>query len=630
MDLSAWAQCPECRAFFQLKDTTAREISQALPIDDASAADDDSQPAAETMWLPLETKTAETRLTFSDSSSQTIPEIESAAPVEKQDSNPFGPATRSMTGPVNEDPYQTYSSERSPSTVTDVAAHLAAMNAPHEQTLDEQAANSTAQSTLIQSEPIGPSLGDSPIPESLEDSAERIDKWFRSAKSLAEDSSSPSTNVPDLPEKPGGEEAVAAQAENTDDKVAAVPELEDAKVEIKLEDRPVLSENGATWEDSVRMERLLADIDGKPAGESAPDAEKESMASSNDPSDSVNQWSTEISPTLSMGAASKPRRKKSALRSLAMSAVAGVIGIALGYYSLFWIAGPSGDFLDVAQYLPSAILPAEFESPAAQLAVTTAPPLSNEADPGEMQASFNEPVAPAIDASAGDDKYAPASETDAPADEPPSFDSPAAAPLAEDAAAADVPNVLNAPSFTADELAVALRLAKEAQPGLVAGDLDDSKEAQRAKGFGYSLLCDLAQKVAFVDKSSRADYIAPLEDEASTLVRQTLADAHTREEVARIVPKWIASANRKHGGVFFAGTLSSGADKGSVVQCAVELEGGTALTVLVPHAQAERLADFVSPVGIVGWITDKPAEQIAGYTGDVAQAIFVSRIIPLE
>ena len=74
--------------------------------------------------------------------------------------------------------------------------------------------------------------------------------------------------------------------------------------------------------------------------------------------------------------------------------------------------------------------------------------------------------------------------------EPGPFEPTDAAPLAD----ADASQVVGAPTFTADELAVALQSAKEAQPRLVEGDLRDGRAVQSAKGASYSLLSDLANK----------------------------------------------------------------------------------------------------------------------------------------
>ena len=73
--------------------------------------------------------------------------------------------------------------------------------------------------------------------------------------------------------------------------------------------------------------------------------------------------------------------------------------------------------------------------------------------------------------------------------------------------------------------------------------------------------------------------------------------AHTREEVAQIVPMWIASPNRRHGGVFFAGSVVSHEAKGTVSECSIDLGGGKSLPVLVPAAVGEQLKGSPSPVG---------------------------------
>ena len=644
-DPSAWAKCPECRAFFQIKDAPAREVSRAILVDhDISAAGDDTlgagnepQSAAETAWTPLETASAETRSTFSDSLIQTISDVESATATAEQNSAAPGARDGGITEPVPEAAADTYATlERSPTTLTDVAAmatgHAGPPSESHPQTAAGQADNDPAKTTLVPATLREAVPLEKPTAETLEDSAERIDKWFRSAKMTADSPPTVASIAPDLLATQAGDETPAALPNDANIRSTPAPELAELKTEIKLEDRPVLHENGATWEDHERMERLLADIEGDPARESdhEPPGPQETMANSQDQTKTETQWSTEISPTLSIGSGGKPRRKRSALRSFAMNTFAGMLGVAAGYYVLLWIIGPSADFFGIAQHLPAAVLPAEFQLPVSQLAGTNLPASVPDDRAEEIQASFNEPLASQNESSSAEDQDAPTTESDDLAAEPSQFDVQEAAPLTAAASGPEVPAVREAPTFTADELAVALAAAPKARSALVEGDLDDSREVQRAKGFGYSLLCDLAQKLAFVDKTSRADYVAPLEKEAEAIFRATLADQHTREEVARIVPKWIASPNRKHGGVFFAGTPLSGVDKGSVVECRVDLGGGAALSVLVPQARADRLTESARPVAVVGWIVDRPAAQVAGYTGAAPQAIWVSRLIPLD
>jgi hypothetical protein len=326
--------------------------------------------------------------------------------------------------------------------------------------------------------------------------------------------------------------------------------------------------------------------------------------------------------------------------------MAGVLGSALGYYALLWMLGPGGDFLHVAQYLPPGMLPADLKAEPRQLPAAAPPtpapakdqaelaasnPAETASESAEVQAAFTttDDLAPA-QSPAEDDRYGIEATTAPAAEEPAALDVQVAAPLAANTPSASSPRPANAPSFTADELAAALEAAKQAQPSLMAGSLEDGPAVQRAKANSYLLLADLAQKATFVDASPKPESIAASQQAAEDLFRITLSDAHTQGEVGNIVPKWIASPHRKHGGVFFAAALTGGAQAGSVIECSGAIAAGQSLPILLPPALADRLADSSRPLGIVGWIVDQPAEHITGYAGQAQQAIWVGKLIPLE
>jgi hypothetical protein len=303
----------------------------------------------------------------------------------------------------------------------------------------------------------------------------------------------------------------------------------------------------------------------------------------------------------------------------------------MGYYALLWILGPSADFLNVAHYLPAATLPTDF-----QLEFDTHPFEGRPVLPtNETLAATNEETD--VSGATEQASYAEPNERDRAAydssvtsdQSPLPFEETAAAPITAEADI-QVAKIAGAPSFNADELAVALTAAKEAQPSLVKGELEDGPEVQRAKGFGYSILCDLAQKLAFVDSETRADYAKALAADAERLFRQTLIDAHTQSDVAFILPKWIRSPSRKHGGVFFAGRPLQNAEHGSVVECQMDAGTGEPITILLPTGTADQLTNSSKPVGIVGWIVDAPAKKISGYTGDSPRAIWARCVLPLD
>jgi hypothetical protein len=370
--------------------------------------------------------------------------------------------------------------------------------------------------------------------------------------------------------------------------------------------------------------------------------------------------------------------------------LAGIVGLELGYYALLWLRGPSIDFLNVAKYVPPALLPPSFESnQPASVTLNTSPqsvtppqttpesataedaeddtspaetappealatdeqstpsepetteigaPVSETESPAEVQAGFTEEQAaeataapPAIDAGSVGDRYTDTSTSaNISATEPAEFSNqPSAASITESQAIEDV-RIDGAPSFTASDLSAALDAAKDAQPKLVEGNFADGKEVARAKGLSYAALADLAQKATLVDAVAESAEASPLQQASEDLFRQTLAEARIRDEVGVILLKWIASPNRKHGGVFFAGNVASQQPAGSVVECRVDLENGQSITVLAPPAAAEAGPDDAQPQAVIGYIIDQPAERIEGYTGAATQAVWTNRLIPLE
>ena len=48
------------------------------------------------------------------------------------------------------------------------------------------------------------------------------------------------------------------------------------------------------------------------------------------------------------------------------------------------------------------------------------------------------------------------------------------------------------------------------------------------------------------------------------------------------------------------------------------------------HAAGQDLQSSTKPVAVVGAIVDKPADEIAGYTGKTPQVVFAKKLLPLE
>jgi hypothetical protein len=462
--------------------------------------------------------------------------------------------------------------------------------------------------------------------------------------------------------------------------------------EIELVPPEPLPDSSATWEDSERMERLLADVEAKGVDDYLPvsreprsaedrtatleysaadreelglDVQELTGQEANAAEASTDTAEEASGDEFTVVPVPRPRRRKSALRALVGTVLAGVIGLPLGYLVLLWLRGSAGDFLQMAQYFPDAVLPASLradsptvssermsvarqtteprapaplagvkEDEALPLPTGAMPEAGASTDAGVKQASLDAPPAPAADKSSPlGERYAPSTVEAAP---PTAMNTlPAESAKADEliitppaTSAPFSPSIAGAPTYSADQFAESLRAARDAQPGLVAGDLNDVA-VQRTKGLSYSRLCDLAEMATFVGGGAAND---PADAERTAAVeqlfRETLADPRIRGEVARIAPVWIKSAHRRHGGVFFAGAITDRVERGSLVECQIDLGTVGPLTVLVPKRLVDQLG-WSRSVGVVGSLIDRPAERIAGYQGPAMQVVWAKSLIPL-
>jgi hypothetical protein len=749
-DSESWAKCPDCRAFFQVKQATSRELPSALLVDSREEQTIDLEPRDMTPQdalapSDLETAVAESLGTDNEVTA-TLDDMETAladgAPseidlsVEPNDVDDDldlddlldepQPAPKAGAVGLSEDDIETAVAE--------------------EQPIADEIASTPADALGLNDVADAPKKGDD-----LEAAAQRIDEWFRSAKTVADTSLLDEQAEQDAMQEARADLATSgpARANVTIDMDAEDEEGLAAMADFDLSEPEERTGRTAAWDDTAQMDDLLGDE--SPADEFAHRYEQETQATdSEQPMDreeqpSINLFADGDAPQVDTSKGRRPRHERSFARSLVLIVVAGLFGSAAGYYALLWITG--NDFLHVAHYLPKSILPATFGDqnivrnaptttapdaaaevatdtetaadeeatepqelpPAADataepmpdaVAGTDAGPTDAAGESSEVQASFTEPDPLADGAAAASevgDRYSKPSETDAsvandstasevvtekpattdlsvddlapsepaetqsatagtadaaapnlptssePAtteltetdtasDEPATFDAPSADPLSDiaDTTATEVVEIkiAGAPTFTSDNLRTSLEAAAKSQPQLIAGNFGDSKAVAQAKGRSYAMLADLAQKAMFADVAQQS--AQPLAAEAKELFRATLANAHTRGEVAQILPRWIQSPNRKHGGVFFGGKVVGHTAAGSVVECSVELEGGQSLTVLAP-ADAVGHLDTSKPMAIVGWIVNSPKTQVSGYTGGATSpAIWAKELIPLE
>jgi hypothetical protein len=618
---SALVKCPQCRAFFELQHAESRELPSALVVE--------SHPK------PTMASTASIKSPISDDLSAQAALMADPEPFSKHE-------LKLETGEAD-------------------VASFSAQNS-HEKPESDQRPASFREPRLTEEpqdfEPAGT--------ESHEEAAQRIDQWFRSAKTLS-----------DLPALEEGELAGHTSNEmlNSDTHVPGVapinPASDDAELaehesDLQLESAPIKPNQAAPWDDSQHMDRLLADFEGQPIDTYEPEGHEAATSAHEEQAhfQPASDWTPDESLSIP-STVGKPERKRSVVRTLVVSAFGGIVGLGLGYYALLWLGpalhrGREIDFLELAQYLPKSILPQTFQTEANQSAdvprsemigdlaasekvvkpeqaappAAATPPAAADSTaqtpvaPAEKLATFTAPAEPAKKSADSDDRYAiPASKNEPVLREPAALGTPPAKAITESTSKTVPVRVNNAPSFSADEVSTSLAAATAAEAGLVTGNLQDSKEVARTKGASYVAIADFAQKATFADAGDGAKSLQP----ADEFFRKLLSDPHAREEVAQIVPRWLSHPKRPQNGVFFAGNVKHIDIPGSVVEYTVELSGGPSVVVVVPLIdKSESIGGPKGPVAVAGSIIDKPTDDIPGYTGKAPQVVFAKKLLPLD
>jgi hypothetical protein len=614
---SSLVKCPECRAFFELQHAESRELPAALVVQSHTEPSGPSIELSEPTKLP------------------TLDDFSSLA------------ALRGELEPISEEELKDDSSDAD---ILDFA--------------DEEPAADHGSASLRAPQLVDePQESKQPGTESHEEAAQRIDQWFRSAKTLSD---LPALEESDLAGQSSNEmlEPTSDAAGNSIDLSSDDAEFAEVASDFELETPADLPNDAAPWDDSQHMDRLLADLEGQPIDTYEPVAHEAAVSDHEEQEhfQPAADWTPDESLSIPT-TPGQPERKRSVFRTPVLSAFGGIVGLAIGYYALLWLGpvlnrGKEIDFLELAQYLPKSILPPAFRKEVKQpptmppkmatdLAASEKAAKSEETKPvepatppapadstaqtpvapAEKQAAFTAPAEPAKKSTTTDDRYAtPAAKSEPAMREPAPLEAPPAKAITETTPKVDPVRIANAPSFTAADVSASLAAANAAEAGLETGSLQDGKEVAHTKGVSYMAIADFAEKATFADAADATKS----QQQADEFFRKLLSNAHTRDEVAQIAPRWLSHPKRPQNGVFLAGNVSRGEIKGSVVEYNVELKGGPSVVVVVPAGADHELQSSTKPVAVVGSIVDRPADEIAGYTGKAPQVVFAKKLLPLE
>jgi len=302
------------------------------------------------------------------------------------------------------------------------------------------------------------------------------------------------------------------------------------------------------------------------------------------------------------------RKKNSLLKRATVVVLFGAVGIVLGQYALFWIRGPSADYLHIARFVPRAIFPS-----------TRSPVIAPQISPEERIVSDNGPIEKSEIEEPAQELLAqtePAPSARPPAVTHDDFVQPATGHLPEAGQSLEV-SPLPPTNTTPTDFERLLAGAHDSAPALVEGDLS-TQESARVKGQAYMALCRLAEHFDFVREASLDDDTRSLALSAQSLLRATAGQTAARNDFAWIVSRWWQHQARPNQGVFLVGRIQDIEAMGSRTLCQVAVVHAAELT-LIPVLLPDAAYQEGDQIGVVGTIVTEPRTVIPGFTADLPQ-----------
>ncbi len=174
------------------------------------------------------------------------------------------------------------------------------------------------------------------------------------------------------------------------------------------------------------------------------------------------------------------------------------------------------------------------------------------------------------------------------------------------------------PTFTSDELGGKLLAAHAANEEF---DADDGALSQAESRAYFETLCELAEAVTLVDPEG------PQLQSRRQAVRDLLASFQDHEgkleKLGTWGAGWLGSKQRTSSGVFLTGTVKQVEPIGGLFRTEIELLGRATTTVdVITEKKPGAGVDPGSQVALLGRVLDAPAEEINGYEGSAARAVW--------
>lgn len=191
------------------------------------------------------------------------------------------------------------------------------------------------------------------------------------------------------------------------------------------------------------------------------------------------------------------------------------------------------------------------------------------------------------------------------------------------------PQVANAPSYSMDQLAMALEQVQKRERSFASARLDDPN-TRGTLANAYIAYCDLAEALTYVqDEPNRADRMMILLN-SKDVFRVAVWDKKKRLDVSRLAKFWAEKSDRPHNGIFITGQLTSVHRQGSVQEYQMESDMGEPWVFVMPKRIDRRIFSVGVNLVVAGSLVTDPAQRIPGYAGNAQTVIWASSVKALD
>lgn len=336
-----------------------------------------------------------------------------------------------------------------------------------------------------------------------------------------------------------------------------------------------------------------------------------------------------------------PRRPKQGVGwfgQLVALVLGGVMGLSIGYYALLWIGGRDKDFLNVADKLPSWAVPKKVRR-------WDAFPSGREASGRSLGDLLNAPDTPAQPSTPGASNSAGvrATEFDGKGVDlavdfhpgPRNFIPYNAAQLSQ--AISDVDQLLGCDHCGSTGFIVRTVSVKEEkkEPASRQADAKTIKTAKKipceechGKPTGritpevYEKLCKLAETVCFAKIGDEDPNLPALRQSVLSVVGKAGSDNSKTQVIGRLAGYLLENGHREQNGIVLAGKLQEVVREGELFRLRIVLFGVPKTVTVVSHLMPNPPLKPQDRVIILGSIVDDPANNLAGYSGQLPQIVW--------